>query len=494
MRLNRPNPFVNRTLILFFLAICFATTNPNTSYAQQQGSVYAVLIGISKYKRFQNRQKRWQDLEYTVNDVRGLLRVLTGPGKVPTQNIKVLTDHNARKRNIVLTLSRWLRKARPQDTVMIYFSGHGAAGSDGISYWMAHDTPRTSISQFLIDGLLSRLRTKRVVLLIDACQSGQGIKGTRGGTGRKGIISPSLYRASGRITIASSKQNEFSYESKKLKHGIFSYALMQALQGKADVDGDGVVDADEAYRYLVRHVPKLAWKLKRGQQHPVRHTLSTGLFALSFPGVKQRKRKQKAPSDQPKKKTTAPTNHLFAKAEKRRLRLLRLRFTGNSRKDKRTLRTIIKEGKVLAKMYGRVAKSTTSAYWIYASVFRRAEIYHLFVDKLLAAPAPKHLNPSVRVRYRAAMENFAARFSEPAIDSYKDVLKSVKKHKEYNRWSCMAEMGFWKLSKKQSCLGSHGRQIQTAKTCGMLEQLCRKQANKTWCKTRERILKRHCQP
>ena len=271
--------------------LCLVTTLfvgvGNVGATSYRGTVYVVLIGINKYKVHSDARKNWKHLKYTGRDVKGISRILTGPGKVPKRNIKVLTNRKASKRRIIRTLKTWLKRAGPKDTVLVYFSGHGAAGSDGISYWMAYDTPKNAVESgvghYTLNGILATLQTSRVVLVVDACQSGQGIKGARGGDGRKGVIDPSIYQSMGRAVIASSKQNQYSYESSQLKHGIFSYVLMQALSGKGDLDKDGVVTVMEAYQYLLSKVPALAKRLEGGSQNPVIKLNSSGLIALSFP-------------------------------------------------------------------------------------------------------------------------------------------------------------------------------------------------------------------
>ena len=262
---------------------------------QQKGTIFALLIGINKYKQHSNNQMNWRHLKYASRDIQGISRALVRAGKVPQTHIKLLTDQDASKQHILKSLKTWLGKAGPKDTVLVYFSGHGAAGSDGISYWMAYDTPRNAvesgIGHYTLNGILRGLRTQRVVLMVDACQSGQGIKGTRGGDGRKGVIDPSIYQSTGRAVIASSKQNQYSYESSQLKHGIFSYVLMQALSGKGDLDKDGVVTVMEAYQYLISKVPAFARRLENGAQHPVIKLNASGLIALSFPGKQAKEQK-----------------------------------------------------------------------------------------------------------------------------------------------------------------------------------------------------------
>jgi len=54
-------------------------------------------------------------------------------------------------------------------------------------------------------------------------------------------------------------------EDGKLRHGIFSYYLLEGLKGKADHDSDGIT-VSELFSFLSRKVPEASGQ----DQHPVR--------------------------------------------------------------------------------------------------------------------------------------------------------------------------------------------------------------------------------
>jgi len=68
------------------------------------------------------------------------------------------------------------------------------------------------------------------------------------------------------VIITASGANEISVEDDDLKHGVFTYYLLEGLKGKADFDRDGIITVDEAYTYVSSNVP-----VATGQaQHPVK--------------------------------------------------------------------------------------------------------------------------------------------------------------------------------------------------------------------------------
>jgi uncharacterized caspase-like protein len=54
-----------------------------------------------------------------------------------------------------------------------------------------------------------------------------------------------IARAKGRIILTASGANEVSGEDDKLKHGVFTYFLLEGLRGEADTDKDGMITVDE---------------------------------------------------------------------------------------------------------------------------------------------------------------------------------------------------------------------------------------------------------
>jgi uncharacterized caspase-like protein len=70
----------------------------------------------------------------------------------------------------------------------------------------------------------------------------------------------------GRVVLTASDANEVTVESDDLRHGVFTYYLLEGLRGKADLDGNGIITVDEVYRYVSIKVPQATGQ----EQHPVR--------------------------------------------------------------------------------------------------------------------------------------------------------------------------------------------------------------------------------
>jgi uncharacterized caspase-like protein len=102
------------------------------------------------------------------------------------------------------------------------------------------------------------------LLFTDTCHSGNILPSHRGDDSVRRFFE-TLSKTEGRITITASQFDEVSIEDARLKHGVFSYHLLQGLQGIADSNQDQVVGVMELYQYLSEKIPDVT----RGGQHPV---------------------------------------------------------------------------------------------------------------------------------------------------------------------------------------------------------------------------------
>jgi uncharacterized caspase-like protein len=82
----------------------------------------------------------------------------------------------------------------------------------------------------------------------------------------------------GKVIITASSANEVSVEKDELQHGVFTYYLIDGLKGRADLDRDGMVTVDEAYRYVYEQVPQATGQ----EQHPVKKGSVEGSLVLSI--------------------------------------------------------------------------------------------------------------------------------------------------------------------------------------------------------------------
>ncbi|MBL0273805.1 MAG: caspase family protein [Chitinophagaceae bacterium] len=77
-----------------------------------------------------------------------------------------------------------------------------------------------------------------------------------------------LARSTGFTVLSSTSQEQFASEMKALGHGLFTYALLNGLNGEADLKKDGKITVKEIELYINEVIPSLSEKYKGSQQFP----------------------------------------------------------------------------------------------------------------------------------------------------------------------------------------------------------------------------------
>lgn len=229
--------------IKYLLSLVIAFAFFQTSYAK----VYAVIVGVEKY------DGTVTNLTASVDDA---VRVYNFLAKSNTrENILLLTDHKATKQNILQAMQIF-SLAKPEDTIIFYFSGHGHKGlfcpTDVLGGFNA-------LYHSDIKKAFKKSKAKVKLCIADACYSGS-------------IVLPSANVPTGNnnpadniIVFMSSTQNEISLESPAFLTGYFTAYFIKGLSGKADADKNRIITAYELYRYVKQNVVKMS----KGRQTPV---------------------------------------------------------------------------------------------------------------------------------------------------------------------------------------------------------------------------------
>lgn len=152
---------------------------------------YALLVGIDDYQGIGN------SLHGPVADARLMGRILVERYGFSPANVKYITDREATREHVSEAYLRHLGQAGPEGVAVFYYSGHGMQMEENLALTGALDPEPDQVDEALFmwgaDGrggvllddelgfLASRLRTDRVLMIMDACFSGTGTMG--GATG-----------------------------------------------------------------------------------------------------------------------------------------------------------------------------------------------------------------------------------------------------------------------------------------------------------------------
>jgi uncharacterized caspase-like protein len=147
---------------------------------------------------------------------------------------------------------------------VILFSGHGAE-ADGTYYLLPADAdPDDPLASGIEVGQFKRALEQlgergKVLVLLDACHSGNLTGGAKGTTPPdiEAVRGELAAAGNGVVVLTSSSGRELSRESPDWQHGAFTMAALEALQGKADTDGDTWLSVSEIEGYVVRRVREL---------------------------------------------------------------------------------------------------------------------------------------------------------------------------------------------------------------------------------------------
>ena len=232
------------------------------------GQKWALIIGIGTFT-----DKNIEPLRYTVNDAQSFADVLLDPkyGNFKAANIHTLTNDQATTRNIKMQLNWLARSAAPDDLVVVYVATHGSSrdmDTVGVNYVITHDTEvgatidpdslyATALPMVdIANAIATRVKAMRAAIFLDTCYSGNAAtKGSK--LIAPGVASASLTQktldhikqGSGRIIFAASGTEEESLESDTLKHGFFTYFLVQALHVQT-----GSAPLSSIFDYTQQHV------------------------------------------------------------------------------------------------------------------------------------------------------------------------------------------------------------------------------------------------
>lgn len=232
------------------------------------GKIHLVVIGINDY------DQPSLALGFARSDADSIAHYLSAPGHtpIPVAETIALIDENATKRSILETLRR-LRDVPAEDVVVLYMAGHGVNVGDEW-YFISQevhiptnleDLAGMALSSQDLKSAMEALKAERTLVLIDTCQSGAAVMPLNDYRGLKSLRL--MARTVGTHVLAATDRDQYAVEIEGLGHGIFTYALLGGLAGKASQE-DGLVTASGLIHYVETEVPALVAKYPKYPQYP----------------------------------------------------------------------------------------------------------------------------------------------------------------------------------------------------------------------------------
>ncbi|MHB8105396.1 MAG: caspase family protein, partial [Dehalococcoidales bacterium] len=188
---------------------------------------WAVIAGVSDYAYINNTWYGADDAQNIYNE----LSPVWGES-----HIRLLTNSQATKHNILAAI-KWLAdNAKADDTVLFSFSGHGDSGG----YFCPYDTSIyntfSMVSSPELSNSFSPMESSKVIVIMDTCFAGE--------------FQPILTKH-GRVLLLGTSPNEYGWETTLLGSSVFNYFIMQAFANfdTVDTNHDYELSAEEIFQY-----------------------------------------------------------------------------------------------------------------------------------------------------------------------------------------------------------------------------------------------------
>lgn len=242
-------------------------------------SLYAIVVGTSNYTGTQ------LDLRFADQDARAMATSLqvAGEGLFGKKNVQIslfITDTSGQaispsRQNIEAAFNKVRSLAKPEDILVVYFSGHGVnygAGDQGQFYYLTRDISSDDISDEQVRKTrtissteltewIKQIPAMKQVFILDACNSGKVVVDLASGSKD---LSASQVRAldrmkdrTGMFVLAGSAADKVSYEATQYGQGLLTYSLLEGMSGLGLTD-DKRVDVMTLFQRSRDRVPELA--------------------------------------------------------------------------------------------------------------------------------------------------------------------------------------------------------------------------------------------
>jgi ankyrin repeat protein len=249
----------------------------------QSGDLYALVVGVTRYK-----DPIIPRLDLADRDAKAFGEFLETQKKLFREiRVTFLLNEKATRSEVEKYLYYSLHKAGKNDTLILFFSGHGAYDplrpKDFLFLTYDAEPDYLGATAVKMSGLefLKGIQAERVLIVADACYAGgfSQMKPKGPGPSLKQFLKEAR-NSSGCAIITSGQEGQLSWEVPKLQNSVFTHNLIEGLKGKADKDHDGVVTLNEAYQYAYNQTREET----SGHQHPQFEGKVVGAFPLSYVG------------------------------------------------------------------------------------------------------------------------------------------------------------------------------------------------------------------
>lgn len=253
---------------------------------------HALVIGVGRYRHMSS-----YNVPIAAKDADAVAEALKNPAicGYPSDQVTLLSDQNATRAAILTALESLTVKMDADSTLFLFFVGHGVYGTDGNYYLTTHDSQLqgkqvaagTGISDAELLDKLRQLKTKRMLLVINACHSGElspsfdiGAESLDSQPPPQKLADALLSTGEGRITITACRPEQKSWIGSG-KLSIFTRALVNGLKGEAP-NNRGYISAFGLYEHVYIESKEGAEELGQEQEPELTVLKGVGPFPVAL--------------------------------------------------------------------------------------------------------------------------------------------------------------------------------------------------------------------
>ena len=229
---------------------------------------YALLIGNSQFAE----DSGLSPLKYTKHDVYRLESVL-----LPTYDC-VIPVVNENRWQILAEIQGVVDRLKPNDLLLIYYSGHGETFADSKLFLAASNTKKKQLTATGVDYddillILKNHYCENVLIILDCCYSGMADVISRGEE-EAPPLGDVVSLSSGVCLMTASSAHEVAKERADYQGGTFTHYLIQGLQQGIGIHHpDGIIRPQDLYEYAFKSI-----KNKGYEQTPHIKSSMTGVL------------------------------------------------------------------------------------------------------------------------------------------------------------------------------------------------------------------------
>jgi len=242
--------------------------------ATRKPTLHALVIGIQEF-----RNPKLQ-LKYAVADANLFADTLRSGALGLFEQVKItsLTTRETTSRDALVSALQRYQTINPDDLFILYIASHGTVDEGeyflitaNVGALSTQKLKNDALSQIQLKELVANIPSTKKLIVIDTCNAGQLGQAMQTALLTRGMSEDTamkvLSRAVGSTILSASTSVQEALEGYQ-GHGLFTWALVQGLQGKADKGKTGYVRTTDLAAYVEDEVPNLAEKIFKRAQFP----------------------------------------------------------------------------------------------------------------------------------------------------------------------------------------------------------------------------------